>query len=52
MDSVSSLWDVNIGHVREEIAEVAKEQMSTLVFSSCFATFKCKRNQLYVLRLL
>ncbi len=36
---MSSLWNVNIGHGRQEIADVAKEQMSTLAFSSCFATF-------------
>lgn len=39
IDGMSSLWNVNVGHGREEIAEVAKEQMSKLAFSSCFATF-------------
>ncbi|MDT8862916.1 aspartate aminotransferase family protein [Alkalihalobacillus sp. MEB130] len=39
MDGMSSLWNVNIGHGREEMGEVAKEQMSKLAFSSCFATF-------------
>lgn len=39
IDGMSSLWNVNIGHGRQEIADVAKEQMSTLAFSSCFATF-------------
>lgn len=39
MDGMSSLWNVNIGHGREELAEVAKEQMSKLAFSSCFATY-------------
>lgn len=39
IDGMSSLWNVNIGHGREEMAEVAKEQMSKLAFSSCFGTF-------------
>ncbi|WP_368503140.1 aspartate aminotransferase family protein [Alkalihalophilus sp. As8PL] len=39
IDGMSSLWNVNIGHGREEMGEVAKEQMSTLAFSSCFATY-------------
>lgn len=39
MDGMASLWNVNIGHGREEMADVAKEQMSKLAFSSCFGTF-------------
>lgn len=39
IDGMSSLWNVNVGHGREEIAEAAKEQMGKLAFSSCFATF-------------
>lgn len=39
IDGMSSLWNVNIGHGREEISEVAKAQMKKLAFSSCFATF-------------
>lgn len=39
IDGLSSLWNVNIGHGREEIAEVAYNQMKTLGYSSCFATF-------------
>jgi len=39
IDGMSSLWNVNVGHGREEIAQVAKEQMETLAFSSCFSTF-------------
>lgn len=39
IDGMSSLWNVNIGHGREEIGEVASAQMKTLAFSSCFATF-------------
>lgn len=39
IDGMSSLWNVNIGHGREELAEVAAEQMKKLAFSSCFATY-------------
>ncbi|AGK53473.1 aminotransferase family protein [Bacillus sp. 1NLA3E] len=39
IDGMSSLWNVNIGHGREEIAQVAQEQMTKLAFTSCFATF-------------
>ncbi|MCC9273035.1 MAG: aminotransferase class III-fold pyridoxal phosphate-dependent enzyme, partial [Enterococcus aquimarinus] len=39
IDGMSSLWNVNIGHGRTELGDVAKEQMDTLAFSSCFATF-------------
>jgi adenosylmethionine-8-amino-7-oxononanoate aminotransferase len=39
IDGMSSLWNVNVGHGREELAEVSKEQMSKLAFNSCFATF-------------
>lgn len=39
IDGMASLWNVNIGHGREEMAEVAKEQMAKLAFSSCFGTF-------------
>src|SRR5699024_3445433 len=34
IDSLSSLWNVNIGHGRVEMGEVAKEQMSKLAFTS------------------
>lgn len=36
---MSSLWNVNVGHGRKEIAEAAKEQMEQLAFSSTFSTF-------------
>ncbi|KMY56049.1 aminotransferase [Bacillus sp. FJAT-27231] len=36
IDGMSSLWNVNIGHGREEIAQIAGEQMQKLAFSSCF----------------
>lgn len=39
IDGLSSLWNVNIGHGREEIAEAAYQQMKTLGYSSCFASF-------------
>ncbi len=39
IDGMSSLWNVNIGHGRKELAEVAKQQMEKLAFSSTFSTF-------------
>jgi adenosylmethionine-8-amino-7-oxononanoate aminotransferase len=39
IDGMSSLWNVNIGHGRAELGEVAKQQMTKLAYSSCFATF-------------
>src|SRR5699024_7031298 len=39
IDAMSSLWNVNVGHGREELAEVAAEQMKKLAFSSTFSTF-------------
>lgn len=39
IDAMSSLWNVNIGHGRAELGEVAKEQMAKLAFSSSFSTF-------------
>ena len=39
IDGLSSLWNVNIGHGRDEIAQTAYDQMKTLGYSSCFATF-------------
>ncbi|VEF47108.1 aminotransferase [Bacillus freudenreichii] len=39
IDGLSSLWNVNIGHGRKELGQVAAEQMSKLAFSSTFATF-------------
>lgn len=39
IDAMSSLWNVNIGHGRKELGEVAKEQMEQLAYSSCFSTF-------------
>ncbi|GIP63290.1 aspartate aminotransferase family protein [Virgibacillus pantothenticus] len=39
LDAVSSLWNVNIGHGREELAKAAAEQMKKMAFSSAFSTF-------------
>ncbi|TCP30193.1 putrescine aminotransferase [Scopulibacillus darangshiensis] len=39
IDAMSSLWNVNIGHGRKELAQAAEEQMSKLAFSSAFSTF-------------
>lgn len=39
MDAMSSLWNVNIGHGREELADAAAVQMKKLAFSSAFSTF-------------
>ncbi len=39
IDAMSSLWNVNIGHGRKELAEAAKQQMESLAFSSAFSTF-------------
>src|SRR5699024_5433718 len=39
MDAMSSLWNVNIGHGRKELADAAAQQMEKLAFSSAFSTF-------------
>lgn len=39
IDGLSMLWNVNVGHGNEELAEAAKEQMSKLAYSSSFAGF-------------
>ncbi|QGQ45246.1 aspartate aminotransferase family protein [Metabacillus sediminilitoris] len=39
IDGMSSLWNVNVGHGREELGEVAKAQMTKLAYTSSFATF-------------
>jgi len=39
IDGFSCLWNVNVGHGRQELGEIAKEQMSSLGFSSAFGTF-------------
>jgi adenosylmethionine-8-amino-7-oxononanoate aminotransferase len=37
IDGLSGLWNVNVGHGRAELGEVAKQQMSTLAFHSAYA---------------
>lgn len=39
MDSLSSLWNVNIGHGRKEIGEVAAKQIEKLAFTSAFSNW-------------
>ncbi|WP_173915225.1 aspartate aminotransferase family protein [Halobacillus sp. Marseille-Q1614] len=39
IDGLSMLWNVNLGHGNQELAEAAKEQMTKLAFSSSFAGF-------------
>lgn len=39
IDAMSSLWNVNIGHGNKELAEVAKNQIEKLEYSSTFTTF-------------
>ncbi|AXF57022.1 aspartate aminotransferase family protein [Salicibibacter kimchii] len=36
IDGMSMLWNVNLGHGQEELAEAAKEQMKKMAFSSSF----------------
>jgi adenosylmethionine-8-amino-7-oxononanoate aminotransferase len=37
IDGLSGLWNVNIGHGRQELADAAQRQMSTLAFHSAYA---------------
>jgi putrescine---pyruvate transaminase len=37
IDGLSQLWNVNVGHGRRELADVAAEQMSQLAFASNYA---------------
>lgn len=39
IDGMSSLWNVNVGHGREELGEAAKQQMAKLAFTSSFSTY-------------
>jgi len=39
LDALSSLWNVNIGHGRRELAEAAAEQMSRLAFANAYTGF-------------
>src|ERR671912_1916406 len=37
IDGLSGLWNVNVGHGRQELAEAARQQMATLAFHSSYA---------------
>ncbi len=39
IDGLASLWNVNVGHGRRELAEVAADQMRRLAFSSAYNAF-------------
>jgi len=39
LDATASLWNVNVGHGRRELADAAAEQMRTLATYSCFGSF-------------
>jgi len=37
IDGLSGLWNVNVGHGRTELADAARDQMSTLAYASSYA---------------
>ena len=37
IDGLAGLWNVNVGHGRRELAEAARDQMSTLAYHSAYA---------------
>jgi len=37
IDGLSGLWNVNVGHGRTELAEAARDQMTTLAYHSAYA---------------
>ncbi len=37
IDGLAGLWNVNVGHGRHELAEAARDQMSTLAYHSAYA---------------
>ncbi len=37
LDGLSGLWNVNVGHGRQELADAARAQMATLAFHSAYA---------------
>src|SRR5215210_9339444 len=39
LDGTASLWNVNVGHGRRELADAAAEQMRRLATYSCFGAF-------------
>jgi putrescine aminotransferase len=42
IDGMASLWNVNVGYGRTELADAAAEQMKTLAFSSAYGGFSTK----------
>ncbi|MDT3424964.1 putrescine aminotransferase [Paenibacillus forsythiae] len=42
VDGLSSLWNVNVGHGRKELAESASEQMKKLAYTHSFSRFSHK----------
>ncbi|HEY4889582.1 MAG TPA: aspartate aminotransferase family protein [Candidatus Dormibacteraeota bacterium] len=42
IDGMASLWNVNVGHGRTELADAAAAQMKTLAFSSAYGGFGTK----------
>ena len=39
IDAMASLWNVNVGHGRRDLADAAAEQMARLAFSSAYGAF-------------
>ncbi|WP_042355521.1 aspartate aminotransferase family protein [Bacillus rubiinfantis] len=39
LEGMSSLWNVNVGYGRKELAEAAREQMEKLAFTNSFSSF-------------
>src|SRR5207302_292180 len=39
IDSLSQLWNVNVGHGRRELGEAALEQMATLAYATTYGGF-------------
>ena len=39
IDGLASLWNVNVGHGRRELADAAADQMGRLAFSSAYNAF-------------
>ena len=37
LDGLAGLWNVNVGHGRTELAEAARDQMSTLAYATAYA---------------
>ena len=52
IDGMASLWNVNIGHGQEEMAEVAKEQMAKLALPQVSPLSAMSRQSVWRLKLL